>query len=47
MNRNLVAPYKELAYKMREENGKLVDDVENIKSAMDALNLIRENLKSE
>ena len=47
VNRNLVAPYKELAYKMREENGKLVDDVENIKSAMDALNLIRENLKSE
>ena len=47
VNRSLVAPYKELAYKLREENGKLVEDVENIKSAIDALNLIRENLKSE
>lgn len=47
VNKSLVAPYKELAYKLREENGKLVEDVENIKSAIDALNMIRENLKSE
>ncbi len=47
VNRNLVAPYKEMAYKVREENGKLVEDLETIKSATDNLNMIKECLKGE